>query len=487
MQKKSQKVKINRILIDCSDTYIENLNTGIQRVVRNIVSRSAIITEVSGAEVIPVILDKKRGYVKLSDIRISNGNKNISKNTKNIAKKLPFKVFLKVIQHIIRKSKHYLEGLFQIFSAKFYTGADSVIPEENDVLILTDGFWNYRYNVYFDNFCKKIKKNNGKVIAVVYDIIPLTNPEFFDIGLTLNLKGKIKKIKGFIDAVITISKSEKEIIEEYLKKTLNLENTVNKPVKYFYPGCDIKCGIDSENSVKYQDGKENDASSGGEGGLNLKKIKIRKNLTEIFETHDIHIQRRFSYISVGTIEPRKGYDYTIEAFEEMWKNGYRGILVIAGKIGWKTEKLLKKIRRSAYLNKKLFMFNDLNDNELCYMYKTADALVSASFREGYGLPLAEAMNYRLPVLASDIPVFREIGAPMGISIGKSAEGAKSKEIIYFNPDKNGLISAVKEFESRANMADGNNPNPAAEAAAVVSWDESVRNFSSAVVEICGIF
>ena len=486
MQKKAQTVKINRILIDCSDTYIENLNTGIQRVVRNIVSRSAIITEVSGAEVIPVILDKKRGYVKLKDIRIRNGNKNISKNAKNITKKLPFKVFLKLIQHTVRKFKHYLEGLLQIFNAKFYTDADSVIPEENDALILADGFWNYRYNVYFDNFCKKIKKNKGKVIAVIYDIIPLTNPEFFNIDLTLNFKGKIKKIKSFIDAVVTISKSEKEIIEGYLKKTFNFENIGNKPVKYFYPGCDIKCGIDFANISKYQDGRENDAAFGGEDGLNLKKIRIRKNLTEIFEMPDIHIQRRFSYISVGTIEPRKGYDYTIEAFEKMWESGYGGILVIAGKIGWKTEKLLKKISSSPYLNKKLFMFNDLNDGELCYMYEAADALVSASFREGYGLPLAEAINYRLPVLASDIPVFREIGSSMGI--GKSAESGKSNGIIYFNPDKNGLISAVKEFENRARThRDENNPNTAAEVAAVVSWDESVRSFSSAVVEICGIF
>jgi glycosyltransferase involved in cell wall biosynthesis len=38
----------------------------------------------------------------------------------------------------------------------------------------------------------------------------------------------------------------------------------------------------------------------------------------------------------------------------------------------------------------------------------AQALLFPSFTEGYGLPLVEALNLGVPVLASDLPVFREI-------------------------------------------------------------------------------
>ena len=176
---------------------------------------------------------------------------------------------------------------------------------------------------------------------------------------------------------------------------------------------------------------------------------------------------------VGTIEPRKGYGYAIEAFEDMWKTGYGGALIIIGKIGWKADEPVKKINRSAYLNKKLFLFNDLSDDELCFLYNGADAFIFASVREGYGLPLVEAMNHRLPVIASDIPVFREI------SEGGGGEGGDNYPVIYFTPDKNGLINAVKEFENKSHE----NAQAIPAANRLISWDESISSFSDVIFEL----
>jgi alpha-1,2-rhamnosyltransferase len=55
------------------------------------------------------------------------------------------------------------------------------------------------------------------------------------------------------------------------------------------------------------------------------------------------------------------------------------------------------------------MFNGINDKSLEYAYSNARALVFPSYAEGFGLPLVEAMQRGLPAMASDIPVFREIG------------------------------------------------------------------------------
>jgi len=55
------------------------------------------------------------------------------------------------------------------------------------------------------------------------------------------------------------------------------------------------------------------------------------------------------------------------------------------------------------------MFNGLSDKSLEHAYSHATSLVFPSYVEGFGLPLVEAMQRGLPAMASDIPVFREIG------------------------------------------------------------------------------
>lgn len=55
------------------------------------------------------------------------------------------------------------------------------------------------------------------------------------------------------------------------------------------------------------------------------------------------------------------------------------------------------------------MFNDLGDDELSFVYSKARALLFASYAEGFGLPIVEALQHGLQVFASDIPIHREIG------------------------------------------------------------------------------
>ena len=115
------------------------------------------------------------------------------------------------------------------------------------------------------------------------------------------------------------------------------------------------------------------------------------------------------YLMVSTIEPRKNHAYLLDAFERIWAEDSEACLCFVGKIGWKTEQLIERIRQHPQFQKKLFMFNDLSDRELEHCYTHARSLVFPSYVEGFGLPLVEAMQRGLPAMASDIPVFREIG------------------------------------------------------------------------------
>jgi glycosyltransferase involved in cell wall biosynthesis len=83
--------------------------------------------------------------------------------------------------------------------------------------------------------------------------------------------------------------------------------------------------------------------------------------------------------------------------------------VIFGRRGWYVDALIASIIEHPEFNRRLFWFEHGNDAELAYAYGQADAIVCASYAEGFGLPIAEAARRDRPVIASDIAVFREVG------------------------------------------------------------------------------
>jgi glycosyltransferase involved in cell wall biosynthesis len=113
---------------------------------------------------------------------------------------------------------------------------------------------------------------------------------------------------------------------------------------------------------------------------------------------------------VGTIEPRKGYAQVLAAFEKLWSEGRPLRLVIVGKSGWMVQELIDRLRVHSRLGQLLFWLQEVNDADLDRIYEACSCLIAASEGEGFGLPLIEAAQHNLPILARDIPVFREVAA-----------------------------------------------------------------------------
>ena len=111
---------------------------------------------------------------------------------------------------------------------------------------------------------------------------------------------------------------------------------------------------------------------------------------------------------VGTLEARKGQMQTLLAFEELWSSNIDTILVIVGKQGWLVEKLVEKIENHPELGERLFWLNGISDNYLEKLYSVCSCLIAPSEGEGFGLPLIEAAQHNMPIIARDMLVFKEV-------------------------------------------------------------------------------
>jgi glycosyltransferase involved in cell wall biosynthesis len=129
--------------------------------------------------------------------------------------------------------------------------------------------------------------------------------------------------------------------------------------------------------------------------------------SDSFATSSPKMHRPYA-LMVGTIEPRKNHFKALDAFERLWNNGSDLALVIAGRTGWLVDDFVARVKNSPQLNKKLFFRENICDAEIAELYRGAEALLFVSKGEGFGLPLVEAAHYGIPVICSDIPVFREI-------------------------------------------------------------------------------
>ena len=160
---------------------------------------------------------------------------------------------------------------------------------------------------------------------------------------------------------------------------------------------------------------------------------------------------------VGTIEPRKGHAQTLDAFESLWQSGHEVNLIIVGKQGWMVEKFVERLRIHSELNKRLFWLEAISDEYLEKSYAACTCLIAASQGEGFGLPLVEAARHKLPILARDIPAFREV-----------AGGHAS----YFTGKEPGdLANALKNWLA----LHAENRHPKSDTCAWLTWAQSVED------------
>lgn len=116
------------------------------------------------------------------------------------------------------------------------------------------------------------------------------------------------------------------------------------------------------------------------------------------------------FVVLGTIEPRKNHLLLLHVWRQLLSElgDAAPRLVVIGRRGWECEQVVDLLDRCAALRGHVTELSHCDDHELATWLAHAQALLFPSFIEGFGMPLVEALMLGVPVIASDLPVFREI-------------------------------------------------------------------------------
>ncbi len=288
---------------------------------------------------------------------------------------------------------------------------------------------------------KQLKDNGVGLHFVIYDLLPIQMPEYFpqeQVGYTEWLNAVSRVAKG----VICISQATAEDLRSWLKISCP-QRLQQINIDWFHLGADV------ENSIP-----TNGLLAGAEQILS-------------------RISAASSFLMVGTIEPRKGYLQTIEAFTQLWQDGFDINLVIVGNEGWKgvqdnmrrtIPEIVSRLRDHPELNKHLFWLEGISDEYLEKIYATATCLIAASEGEGFGLPLIEAAQHKLPIIARDIPVFREV--------------ARNNAFYFDGLESHHLSATIKNWL----MLDAEGKAPQSTNMPWFSWAQSAERVKQIIIE-----
>ncbi len=241
----------------------------------------------------------------------------------------------------------------------------------DDLFLDIDSVWNNRFR---RSFLLPILKSLGVRIAVmVYDIIPILFPEYCDGQTTVRFMDYIGAHLLYADLLLANTRSTLDDIDR-------LSDRIGTPR---IPGACIPLGAD------FTAPRDHPAAV----NLDAKTSAIT--------------QGKF-LLCVGTIEPRKNHAFLLDTYIERLRDKGYG-LIIAGRPGWNVENLTERLTGMNRSDASFAYLPAADDSTIAYLYQKAYFTVFPTEYEGYGLPIIESILRKTPVLASDIPVLREVG------------------------------------------------------------------------------
>lgn len=222
---------------------------------------------------------------------------------------------------------------------------------------------------------ERLQRLGVRMVHVVYDLLPIRMPQNFPDGS--EWFAEWLRLVVSLDGAVCISKAVADDLAAWMA-----EEGIARPapfqIGWFHLGADVTSSVPTRG-----------LPSGADEVL-------------------ARIAQRPTFLMVSTVEPRKGHRLALAAFERLWARGVDVNLAVVGRKGWDVDELAAQLGQHPESGHRLFWPSEVSDEFLERIYAASTCLLVASEGEGFGLPLIEAAQHGLPVLARDLPVFREV-------------------------------------------------------------------------------
>lgn len=304
----------------------------------------------------------------------------------------------------------------------------AIVTRAGDFVLLLDSTWD-DFDRFKDMFAE-VRAAGGRIIGVVYDLIPIRFPHFCHEYVLSAFAPWLHSIVRESDRIVCISESVARDLENYLDESKT--PAALRPLITF-----------------------------ARLGSNFQELPgsavVNPALTDFIG------RSKAIFVTVGTVEPRKGHSTILEAFEILWRRGSEAGLIVIGREGWDVADVLATLKNHRELGQRLLFLENASDADVVFTYKNASANICASATEGFGLPIVEAALHGTPTIASDIPAFREIG-DRGVTYfpygDAEALAQQIDSLVRMNSKQR------KEMASRIQVA---------------SWQEAAKDWASAIL------
>jgi len=282
-----------------------------------------------------------------------------------------------------------------------HAGARVLEFRPDDTVAIFGAFWDQK------GMAEQLRERSDAIgfrtALLVYDLIPLSFPEFADKGVSDGFRSSRLDLLPVVDILLTISQAtHSDVMRLYRAQDLSLPD-VDEVIR-------IGDDFTHPSSPRRPDGFPD-----GEFILTVSTFEIRKNFIVLYQAV------KESILS-GVEIPR---------------------IVIVGKDGWFTADLRRAIELDADIEGRLLHLNKIDDPGLAWLYEHALFTVYPSAAEGWGLPIAEALSYGKFCITSGATSMPEIAGDLLEYVSPFDSGAWLRAIAKYASDP-ALLAAREE-------------------------------------------
>lgn len=363
-------VALKRLFVDVTYTRTQSASIGITRTVRSLAREFMLIAEQQGWRCEKVAAHSSGFRLLSRDDRAqvaSAAEPEPARLLRRIvASPLVRRLAAAVPAPVVRRAWRLLAR--RTFDAVCHA-EPAVAFGPGDVVFVADGGWHYAGW----RAAELARGQGARIVLMVHDLIPLGRHGLSDRVLSTVFDEWLRHMLRCSDAVVCNSRATQSELEAHARACA----LALPPVGSFRLGADIA-------------------------------VPALPSATPAAAVSEFMGRRGPAFAAVGSFETRKNYAWLLQAFERLWAQGHDIRLLIMGRRTAEGAALIERLLRHPEHGHRLLTVLEGSDADLAEVYARARALVLPSLAEGFGLPLVEARTRGCPVIASDIPAFREL-------------------------------------------------------------------------------